>query len=85
MENQNLNLNPDTDSFIIIHFTGLQSAAFNILPFNTSPIQMITAGEMLKWQGEKKLDEAYEASKPKLSETPKIAIPEPGTVLRDAK
>ena len=75
---QDIKLNPDTDSFIIIKFTGVQSAAFEIHPVNVSPVQLIGAAEMLKWQAGKQMEEAYQQ---KHSHQPKIAVPEPGTVL----
>jgi hypothetical protein len=83
MNNQDMQLNPDTDSYIIIKYMGPQSAAFQIYPVNVSPAQMFAATEMLKWQATKQINEAYEARQG--SRKLKIAVPEPGTIVKDAK
>lgn len=50
-----LNLNPDQDSFIIVRFTGKLSSQFELYPVNVSPVQMIMVGKVLELQGESTL------------------------------
>ena len=81
---QDVKLNPDNDSFIIIKFTGVQSAAFEVFPVNVSPAQMFAASRMLDWQAEHQMNNAV-AQKEVEKTVPQIMRVEPGTVLRDAK
>lgn len=76
---QDVKLNPDNDSFIIIKFTGVQSAAFEVFPVNVSPAQMFAAARMLEWQAESQMNSAVAQKN-----SPQIAKVEPGMVLKRA-
>lgn len=84
--NQNdLKLDPDNDSYIVVKFTGLGSAHSTVYPVNVSSMQMIIAGKVVEWQGtigmnEENLKEAVRSALEEKFPTPKIAKVEPGNI-----
>lgn len=59
MSMNNLELNPETDSFLVVKYTGLHSAAFELVPSNVSPAQLFALAKVLEWQAVKQLEEEY--------------------------
>jgi hypothetical protein len=54
------NLDPDNDCFLLVKFTGPNSAAFGLVPSNNlSPVQILLVAEYLRWQAELMLTEQY--------------------------